>query len=776
MDDNSGLSARGIRILVLEDDESDAELIMNALKNSDHSPAFTVECSASEYERLLKQGEYEVIVADYNLRSWTALDALEILKKSGNDVPFVVVTGSLGDEAAVDCLKHGAADYVLKDRLHRLPLAVDRAIQGKYQREESARLQREIARARDEWELTFDAVPDPILLLDDEFRILRTNRAAATLVGLRETELQGRHCYELMHGQSEPVPGCPYQRMLQSGKEESCNAEVTGLGKVFHATVNPLPSSHGGARQAVHVLHDISHRKKAEDALRMSEERNRDLIENANDIVFTMGLEGEFTSINKAGERVCGYSQEEILTVHFAQFASAEHRDLVQRQIARVITEGSIAPFEVETIARDNHRIVLEVGARLIRREGAPAEIQAIARDITERRQLEEQFRQAQKMEAVGRLAGGIAHDFNNLLTIITGYSDLLQTLFNPEDPARGYNDEIRRAGDRAAALTRQLLAFSRKQVLAPQVIDLGQTVANLEKMLRRVIREDIEFVSVMGADLGKVKADPGQIEQVIMNLAVNARDAMPRGGRLTIETANVQLDDGYVRNHIPSVLPGRYVMLAISDTGVGMDAKTQEHLFEPFFTTKEKGKGTGLGLATVYGIVKQSGGYIWVYSEPGHGTTFKIYLPRVDEAPGDESARTTAEKTPHGQETILLIEDEEPLRKLVRHMLESCGYTVLEASHPKEGLTLCQSHAGQIHLLLTDVIMPGMNGRALSRQVLQLRPQIKVIFMSGYTEQIIAADGVLEPGMAFIQKPYTTETLSCKVREVLDSSPQYCG
>jgi len=381
---------------------------------------------------------------------------------------------------------------------------------------------------------------------------------------------------------------------------------------------------------------------------------------------------------------------------------------------------------------------------------------------------LQDQLRQSQKMEAIGRLAGGIAHDFNNLLTVIKGYSQLSLVEIKEGDPLRGDIEEIKNAADRAADLTRQLLAFSRRQIMEMKVLDLNDLLKNLDKMLRRVIGEDIELVTPLAEDLGRVKADPGQIEQVIMNLSVNARDAMPEGGKLTIETANVELDGAYARNHV-AVTPGRYVMISVSDTGVGMAPEVRDRVFDPLFTTKEKGKGTGLGLSTVYGIVKQSDGNIWVYSEPGKGTAFKIYLPRVDE-PLEEAGEVVVQKEIVGRgETILVVEDEEEVRKLAVQILRRQGYTVLEASQGNETSHICEQHKGAIHLMVMDVVMPGMNGRELAKSLEPHHPEMQVLYMSGYTDNAIVHHGILEKGLNFIQKPFTLEGLLRKVREVLD-------
>jgi len=397
--------------------------------------------------------------------------------------------------------------------------------------------------------------------------------------------------------------------------------------------------------------------------------------------------------------------------------------------------------------------------------------MQDLQRSLEELERTQDQLVQAQKMEAIGRLAGGVAHDFNNLLTAIIGYSEFLLASFDHGDPRRKDVEEIKKAADQAAALTRQLLAFSRKQVLQLQVLDLNAIISNMEKMLRRLIGEDIELVTVLDPALGRVKADPGQIEQVLMNLAVNARDAMPQGGKLTIETMNAYLDEDYARRHV-DVQPGPYVMLAVSDTGVGMDAGTQAHLFEPFFTTKQVGQGTGLGLSTVYGIVKQSNGHIWVYSEPGHGTTFKIYLPMVEEVVELAEERTpVAAISQTGVEAVLLVEDNDDVRDLARRVLLQHGYSVLEARDGEEALLICERHEGPVHLLVTDVVMPGgLSGRQLAERLAALYPGMKVLYMSGYTDNAIVHHGVLGPGMAFLQKPFSPDVLVCKVREVLDT------
>jgi two-component system, cell cycle sensor histidine kinase and response regulator CckA len=510
----------------------------------------------------------------------------------------------------------------------------------------------------------------------------------------------------------------------------------------------------------------------AQEGLRRSEINFRSLVTNAPYGICRCDSAGKLLDANPALLAMLGYSSpSELAGIHLgALYADAQQ----WFQLADYLL--SATPFNgliVEWKRKDGTGTAVRVSGRAVSDGKKGRTFELFAEDVTERRALEQQLRQSQKMEAVGRLAGGVAHDFNNLLMVISGYSEFLLDRLGPDPALRGPAQEIASAAVRATSLTRQLLAFSRKQMLAPKILDLNSVVTENLKMLNRMIGEDIELMMVPAADLGTVRADAGQIEQVIMNLAVNARDAMPAGGKLTIETSNVSLDEDYARFHAP-LRPGNYVMLAISDTGAGMDSETQSHIFEPFFTTKGP-KGTGLGLSTVYGIVKQSGGYIWVYSEAGKGTTFKVYLPRVAdtvEAPAQVAVPAESAATEPGTETVLLVEDETNLRYLARQFLEKQGYRVVEAADGAAAMQIAVAHEGMIHLLLTDVIMPGMNGRELAQRISEIRPNVKVLYMSGYTENVIGSNGTLDAGVRLLQKPFTLRDLKSKVREVLDSTP----
>lgn len=511
---------------------------------------------------------------------------------------------------------------------------------------------------------------------------------------------------------------------------------------------------------------EITERYRAEEKLRESEERYRDLFENANDLIHSFKPDGRIVYANRAWKNVLGYSEEEITGLNIRQILHPDSLESFDGQIARLLRGETVDKAEITLVTKDGKKILGEASRTCKMVEGRPAFVRSIIRDVTERRHLEEQLRQTVKMEAIGQLAGGVAHDFNNLLTIISGYGQILEERIDPTE--REYVLEILKASERAAALTRQLLAFSRRQILAPQVLDLNSIVANMEKMLKRLIGENIELATAQEANLGRVKADAGQVEQVILNLCVNARDAMPEGGKITIETANVDLDEAYSRSH-STVVPGPYVMLAVSDTGHGMDSGTMSHIYEPFFTTKEKGKGTGLGLSTVYGIVKQSGGNIWVYSEVGRGSTFKVYLPRI-QAAATLAPAASAPESIRGTETILLVEDEVAVRSLVRDTLRSYGYHVLEAQGADHAVSILEEYAEPIHLLLTDVIMPQVSGRELARRLLPVHPEAEILFMSGYTDNAIVRHGVLDANTFFLQKPFMPKTLVTKVREVLDA------
>jgi len=629
-----------LRVLLAEDSEDDALLLVRELKRGGYEPIYERVASAAAMAAALDRQGWDLVIGDHSMPQFGGLAALALVRERGLDVPFICVSGTISEEMAVAAMKAGANDWVTKSQLKRLLPAIEREL-----REAKGRA------------------------------ALRTSEAG-------------------------------YETLVQ------------------HAPVG----------------------------------------------IYRSSAEGRFLSVNAALVRMLGYDfAAELLRLDMARdvYADpAERRRLLERD---TYTDHEYDEVEATWKRRDGRPLTVQLSVRAVRNADRQVEYyETFVRDVSEQRRLQQQLVQSQKMEAVGRLAGGIAHDFNNLLTVITSYCDLLLEDLGADDPKREDLEQVLKAADGAAALTRQLLAFSRQQVITPRVVNLSAVVAGVEKMLRRVIGEDVDLVTALDPRVGSVRADIGQLEQVLMNLAVNARDAMPTGGKLTIETANVVHDPRYARERAAAAV-SRFVMLAVSDTGVGMDEATKARIFEPFFTTKEPGKGTGLGLATVYGIVQQAAGFIWVYSEPGRGTTFKIYLPQVDAAAEGAAAGAAPADLPRGTETVLVAEDEAAVRAVTRQVLARQGYVVLEAPHGGAALDIAAQHRGPIHLLVTDVVMPGLSGRQLADQLARLRPDTKVLYVSGYTDDAVVRHGVLEAGIAYLQKPFTTDSLARKVREVLD-------
>jgi two-component system cell cycle sensor histidine kinase/response regulator CckA len=539
-------------------------------------------------------------------------------------------------------------------------------------------------------------------------------------------------------------------------------------GKLIHVaiTISPIKDQDGRMVGGSAILRDITERKLMEDALRRSESSFRSFVENAPYGILRTTPDGRIVQANPALVGMLGYaSEQEVLGLRMATDVYRNSEERVEAT-AWSRKQDSVQGVEVDWKHKSGKPFTIRCAAHVVKDSNGNLEyLEGFVEDISERRAMELQLRQRQKMEAVGRLAGGVAHDFNNLLGVIIGYSELVLDQIGESSPLYKPAEQIKKAADRASSLTRQLLAFSRQQMLATKVLNLNSVVSEMTKMLPPLIGEDIELQTTFDPGLGQVKADQGQIEQVIMNLAVNARDAMPRGGRLTIRTCNACLDEEYSAKHPPTI-PGNYAMLEVSDTGMGMDVQTQAHIFEPFFTTKEQGKGTGLGLATVYGFVKQSGGFVWVQSEPGAGATFRVYLPLVDEAVPQTRTSEVVNTLARSAETVLLVEDEESLRTLTRSLLEENGYTVLEAESGNEAVRIARQHHGPIHLLLTDMVMPGMNGRAVAENLTSMRPEIRVVYMSGYTG--FTDRGLLNPDAVVISKPFTRDVLLGKLHDVL--------
>ncbi len=770
-----------LRILILEDAPSDAELVQRELRKAKSS--FVTKCVGTREAFLaaLESFSPDLILSDYTLPDIDGTTALRLVSERAPEVPVIIVTGSISEEAAVECMKAGAADYVIKDHLARLVPAVQGALERKRERERrlaaeraSEQAEAELRKSEKQFRELLESAADGIVIVDDRQQIVFVNAQAEQLFGYTRQELIGQPVHMLVPGRFgdhskhvESYLAEPTRRpMAQS--QELYGQRKDGSEVPIDVSLSSLETDEGLLVTA--VVHDVTEHRQATEALRRSEQQYRDLVEHAAYGIYRASPEGRFLAVNPALVAMIGYESEaEVIALDLARDIYADpalQEHFVEKYSGAVPIEG----LEVEWKRKDGKLIVVRLSGKPISDgEGHLQYFEMIVEDATERRSLEAQLRQAQKLEAVGRLAGGVAHDFNNLLTVVLGESEMTLADLPPQHPARDGLQEIHNAGERATALTRQLLAFSRKQVVETVVFNLNELVADLEKMLRRLIGEDIELISRTAADAGAVRADQGQIEQVLMNLAVNAREAMPQGGQLVIEAANVTLDEDYARSHA-DVTAGDYVQISVSDSGTGMTDDVKAQLFEPFFTTKER--GTGLGLAVCYGIVKQFGGHIGVYSEQGVGTTMKVYLPRIAEAVEPTRKRGPA-ALPNGTETILLVEDDEAVRRRGVRILRARGYRVLEAPDGAEALRVLDRAEGPVQLLLTDVVLPKMAGRILADRVRELRPDVKVLFVSGYTDDVILQQQLLERDVTLLQKPFTSSALACKVREVLDQDEE---
>jgi two-component system, cell cycle sensor histidine kinase and response regulator CckA len=641
-----------------------------------------------------------------------------------------------------------------------------------YQQLQIHKMRRHLFEREELFRLISENAADMIAVVDIEGNRIYNSLAYQKVLGYAPEELQNSSSFEQIHPEDRDRVRDAAQEARRTGIGKTLEYRIRhkdGSWRVLESTASVIQGAAGQPEKFVIVNRDITERKQAAESLRLSESGFRAMVEDAPYGIARVDAAGKVLTANPALQRILGYVKlDELLNADLeSQIFKSPANFAVLRE--RLSTSEEFKDLEVDLKRFDGNLITARCSGRLVKehRHGSMC-FDLFAEDITEKRVLERQLQMAGKMEAIGRLSGGVAHDFNNLLGVIIGYSQIFKRNLDPDSPLAEYAQEIEKAGQRAAALTKQLLAFSRQQVQTLTVLNLNDLVADLLKMLPRLLGEDIIVETSLTPEIGRVKADHSQIEQVVMNLAVNARDAMPDGGKLKIETANVQLDQAYARHH-PGAKPGLYIMLAVIDSGTGIDADTLAHVFEPFFTTKEIGKGTGLGLATFYGVVKQSGGYIWVDSQPGKGSSFQIFLPRVEELVAPTFSPLPESKSTQGSETILLVEDAEALRKLTKSFLESNGFHVLVAQNGEEALQAESSHAGRIDLLLTDVIMPGMNGRALAERLLPRQPEMKVLFMSGYTDSFIAGHGVLEQRTLLLNKPFTEEALIGKVREVLD-------
>ena len=757
------------RILIVDDDEATAELQRRRLRRADYETVVVTDLKSAREQ--IDQDDISLIILDYRLEgNRTGLEFYEQLKAAGDAPPAILVTGFSNEAIVVQALRAGIQDFVAKspDYLDYLPHAVRQVL-------EKVEAEHRLVESESRKAAMFQSALDGIVTMDASGCIREFNPAAEKIFGHAAGAVLGQKVVDvLVPGASRVEFTGELQRLLETGQSQfiGCRFEVTALhasGSVFPVELSTSVAGAAGDPLIIASVRDMSEQKQAELELRL---RHRALEQVSEGILFTDPTQPDNPIIyaNKAFERITGYKAEEVIGRN-CRILQGERSDpqAVAEMHAAVVERRSCGVELINYRADGKPFWNVASIAPLQDDEGRVTHFVGVLTDVTQRKIQEEQLRQSLKMEAIGRLAGGIAHDFNNLLTIILGNSQFAQSKLPTEDPnLRGLLAEINEAADKAAGLTRQLLAFSRKQLLEPKVIDINGLISRLSGMLKRLIGDNVSLVCHLNPEVSAITADPGQIEQILINLAVNARDAMAEGGKLLIETANDEFDHTYTESH-PDVDPGPYVRISVSDTGHGMTADVIEHVFEPFFTTKPLGEGTGLGLATVFGIVKQSGGHIGVYSEPGHGTTFNVYFPRKME-PSVNSSEEASRPGKRGSETILLVEDDRRVRQITSQYLREAGYFVIEASSGSDVQQLAGQYSQPIQLLISDVVMPGLNGRQVADHFLKYHPGARVLFVSGYTNDIIVQRGVLENGMAFLQKPFTQQSLARKVREVLDS------
>ena len=764
-----GNGVETLRILLLEDVPMDAELVEYELTRARIS--FTSRCvnSRAQFLQSLDEFQPDLILSDYTLPGFDGMAALALAREKAPTVPFVIVTGSVNEETAVRCMKAGATDYLLKSNLARIGPAIEGALAHSKLRSEQERAEAALQRSEANLRAIFNNSLQCFVLVDRDGTIKAFNRTADAW----SERILARRLRE-----GESITGFIPQAAL--GFEQALKGEVVLLEQSFRdveggehwleTTSAPVVDDEGEVIGVCLNARDVTEQKLAEKALRESEERYRDLFDNASDMVCMTTADGVFQYVNKAWYERVGYTDPELREIRFIDVVHPDSRELYQAIAERVRGGETVDRVELTLLTRGGGAITIDGNLSSTRQDGRPPMIRGIYRDITERKRVEEQLRRAERMQSAGRLAGGVAHEVNNMMTGVLGFSHFLMKGLAPDDPRRAEVAEIIKAGTRAADVTRQLLAFTRQQILRPEILELNAVVQKMERLLLRSLGEEHQLEFKLSPAAGQIRADGAQLEQVMVNLLLNARDALGKGGLVTITTAPVELGEVYALRHPDISIPqGSYVMLCVSDNGSGMDPAVQSRIFEPFFTTKPTGQGTGLGLSTVYGIVKQSGGFIWVYSEPGQGSSFKIYLPRADVRPPLPEERSNKGAVRGGNETVLVVEDEEVVRSLACRGLRFLGYSVLEAENGLQALRCLAESARPIDLVISDVVMPGMSGRELGQRLFLLDPQLPVLYMSGYTGEDVVRRGLLDAEAPFLQKPFSTEDLGRKAREMLD-------
>jgi PAS domain S-box-containing protein len=762
-----------LRVLLVEDSPADARLILELLRRPGPSTfALRHEERLDSALAAVARETFDAVLLDLGLPDSFGLETLARLVEAAPTLPIVVSTGRVEEGLAIEALRLGAQEYVLKDSWTGEMLA--RTLRYAVERKHA---ERKLHESQQRKTAILDAALDAILTIDHQGRILEFNPAAEQIFGYARDEVIGRDMAELI------IP--PLYR--QAHREGMAQLIATGQGRLIGRRIELSALRADGTEFPVELsitamtwadrplftgfVRDISSRVEAQASLRQSEEQYRQLFEDHPVPMWVYDRDTLFfLAANDAAVQAYGWSRAEFLAMQVPDLLAAEERPHLLQALAAARGDWAVLGLGAGGVwthlKKDGARIEVEGASSVIRFEGRDARL-VLAADVTERRRLAARLIEAQKMEAVAQLAGGIAHDFNNLLTVILGHGDLLQATLAPGAAAALSCDQIRQAAKRAANLTRQLLTFSRKQVVNPQLVDLNEEIRLIEELLRPLVGETIELVTLLASDAGRVLADHGQLEQILLNLAINAKDAMPKGGRLLFETSNVEVDAALAQDH-PGLTPGLYVRLCVSDNGSGIEPETMSHIFEPFFTTKPIGKGTGLGLSTVHGIVTQSGGHVAVYSEIGHGTTFQIFLPRAEVSLPE--ARASQREAPlGGPETVLVVEDVEQLRKLVGIFLRSAGYEVIEATDPAHAMEISRHHPQAIHCLLTDVVMPRQSGPELAAHLRSERGELRTLFLSGYAPEAILQHGVIDAQKHFLQKPFSRNALLRKLRDVLD-------
>jgi len=767
-----------LRILILEDVSMDAELVEYELERA-RIPFLSHRVDSRDgFLHALEEFGPDLILSDYTLPRFDGMTALSLAKERAPSIPFLIVTGSVNEETAVGCMKAGATDYLLKSNLARIGPAIEAALERSRAHAQKAQAEAALAASERRFRSLVQNSSDLVTILAPDGTILYASDSAERIVGHRPGDLVGSSLLSYLDG------GCVHtvRALLQNGNGrtngagpiEFCLRRADGS-PVWLEAVGTNLLTDATIRGIVLNARDVSERKRADRELRESEERYRDLFDHASDLVCMAAPDGSLLYVNHAWQQGTGYGEAEIGRKQLLDLVAPESRAYFTEVLERVLKGERLDHVELIFVPKVGAPITVEGNISCTFKESQPSVIRGIYRDVTERKRVEEQLRRAERMQAAGKLAGGVAHEVNNMMTGVIGFSEFLLRSLQEGDDRRADVEEIIKAGSRAADVTRQLLAFTRQQFLQPQVLEVNAVVTDMEKMLRRSLGEDHVLELQLSPDAGQLRADRGQLEQVLINLVLNARDAIVHHGRVSIQTAAAVWDEVYADRHGGVDLPlGRYVMLAVSDTGSGMDPEVQARIFEPFFTTKAIGQGTGLGLSTVYGIVKQSGGYVWVYSEPAQGSVFKIYLPAAQPEP-QPAQRTPGQQEPPagGSETILVIEDEDVVRNLACRGLRDQGYSVIEARNGVQAIQYIEQQPGTVALVISDVVMPEMGGREFGESLARIEPSLPVLFMSGYTGEDVVQRGLLEPGAPFQQKPFTPASLATKVRAMLDEHHQ---